>query len=149
MARTKYADYISHYMGWCKLLDNSNKSLLKFSFTMVFNTPTMIIHYSLRKLFKGLLIIFIYMGDMIIINGDKKLIIDLKAYLHSKFHMNDLGTIKYFLRLNLRDQSLAYSLIQGNMYWRSYPNVVYKDVSSLTFPWSHILHFPLESMIPP
>ena len=37
------------------------------------------------------------MDDIVITGSDSKGILSLKSFLHSKFHTNDLGMLKYFL----------------------------------------------------
>ena len=47
------------------------------------------------------LAILIYADDMIIARNDAAELSDLKRYLHTQFHMKDLGQLKYFLRLEI------------------------------------------------
>lgn len=59
--------------------------------------------YSLFTLKKGSSIIYVlvYVDDLIIGGNDPTLISKFKAYLNRKFHMKDLGVLKYFLGIEV------------------------------------------------
>ncbi|CAM8929329.1 unnamed protein product [Rhodiola kirilowii] len=59
--------------------------------------------YSLFTLEKGADFIFllVYVDDVIITGTSHALIDDIKAYIHHKFQIKDLGTLKYFLGLEV------------------------------------------------
>lgn len=56
----------------------------------------MIIQYFINDLRLELLFLVIYVDD-IVITRDNEGISSLKSFLHTKFHMKDLGHLKYFL----------------------------------------------------
>jgi len=72
-------------------------SLRKFGFTQFFND------HSRFTLIKGtsFLALFVYLDDMVIAGNDFLQIQKLKNYLSICFSMKDLGTLKYFLGLEL------------------------------------------------
>jgi len=41
--------------------------------------------------------LLVYVNDIIMIGNHLGMIIDIKAYLHTQFHIKDLGDLKYFL----------------------------------------------------
>ena len=45
----------------------------------------------------GGILLVAYVDDIVIIGSDSKGISSLKSFLHSQFHIKDLGTLKYFL----------------------------------------------------
>ena len=44
-----------------------------------------------------IILLAVYMDDIVITRSDCRGIISLKSFLHSQFHTKDLGTLKYFL----------------------------------------------------
>jgi hypothetical protein len=48
-----------------------------------------------------LIIIFLYVGDLILTRSDSKILIHLKTNLKNKFEMTDLGHLHYFLRIQV------------------------------------------------
>ena len=51
------------------------------------------------------LVVLIYVDDMIITGNSPQTLNDLKKYLHTQFHMKDLGDWKYFLGLEIKKSS--------------------------------------------
>ena len=45
----------------------------------------------------GIILLVVYVDDIVITGSDSKGISSLKSFLHSQFHTKDLGTLKYFL----------------------------------------------------
>jgi hypothetical protein len=72
-------------------------SLRKFGFTQSSND------HSLFTLVKGIsfIYLFVYIDDMVIVGNDFLQIYKLKNYLSTCFSIKDLGTLKYFLGLEL------------------------------------------------
>nr|XP_019707767.1 uncharacterized protein LOC109506158 [Elaeis guineensis] len=65
-----------------------------------------------RKTDKGIILLLLYVDDMVIIGEDSEGILKLKASLHSKFEMKDLGSLDYFLGLEVTTQSSGLILSQ-------------------------------------
>lgn len=59
----------------------------------------------------------VYVDDMLITGNNEQEIIKLKSNLSDHFHMKDLGEIKYFLGIELRDQMKAFSFLKENTPW--------------------------------
>ena len=56
--------------------------------------------------------LIVYVDDILITGNDKKAITEFKEYLHSTFHIKDLGTPKYFLGIEIARSSEGISLSQ-------------------------------------
>ncbi|KAJ4754029.1 Retroelement pol polyprotein-like [Rhynchospora pubera] len=50
---------------------------------------------------KAFLAILIYVDDLVIAGNDSEVICDFKKYMSTMFHMKDLGTLKYFLGIEI------------------------------------------------
>ena len=55
----------------------------------------------LKKTKGAYLAVLVYVDDMLIVGDSKADIVALKQFLNSKFHMKDLGDIRYFLGLEI------------------------------------------------
>jgi len=51
--------------------------------------------------------VLVYVDDMIIASSNQHMIAKIKQYLHSKFHMKDLGKLRYFLGLEIAQSDLG------------------------------------------
>lgn len=73
--------------------------------------------YSLFSYIRGSVIlhVLVYVDDLIISGPDPATIARFKAYLHSCFHMKDLGTLKYFLASRSPAVLLVCFLVNVNM----------------------------------
>ena len=76
-------------------------TLLKFAF-LESNYDTSVF---LHKTEIRVVILLMYVNDIIITSTDLVLISQLKQYLHDSFHMKDLGTLTYFLGLEIATSS--------------------------------------------
>ena len=45
----------------------------------------------------GIILLVVYVDDIVIIGSDFKDILSIKSFFHTQFHIKDLGTLKYFL----------------------------------------------------
>ena len=55
-------------------------------------------HSAFHKNFSsGIILLLVYVDDIVITKSDSKGILSLKSFLHSQFHIKDLGMLKYFL----------------------------------------------------
>ncbi|CAH9142426.1 unnamed protein product, partial [Cuscuta epithymum] len=70
--------------------------------------------YSLFSLQRGSvhLHVLIYVDDLILAGNDSSVIAQFKSYLHSCFHMKDLGMLKYFLGIEVARNSEGLLLCQ-------------------------------------
>ena len=50
-----------------------------------------------RKSDAGIILLVVYVDDIVITGDDNEGILNLKSFLHTKFHTKDLGLLKYFL----------------------------------------------------
>nr|XP_019708776.1 uncharacterized protein LOC109506326 [Elaeis guineensis] len=66
----------------------------------------------IRKTDKGIILLLLYVDDIVITGDDSEGILKLKAPLHSKFEMKDLGSLGYFLGLEVITQSFGLILSQ-------------------------------------
>ncbi|KAG5547345.1 hypothetical protein RHGRI_013130 [Rhododendron griersonianum] len=67
----------------------------------------------IRKSASGIIFLLLYVDDMIITGDDTIGISDLKAFLNKQFQMKDLGTVSYFLGLEISSTSDGYYLTQA------------------------------------
>ena len=44
-----------------------------------------------------IILLVVYVDDIVITRSDSKCILPVKSFLHSQFHIKDLGMLKYFL----------------------------------------------------
>lgn len=58
----------------------------------------------LRKTSKGLVVLLVYVDDIVITGSDVEAISEIQKFLHSTFHMKDLGQLTYFLGLEVHHQ---------------------------------------------
>ena len=58
------------------------------------------------------LALLIYVDDMILAASNETVLAELKYYLHSKFHMKDLGVLSYFLGLEITSSPKGFFLCQ-------------------------------------
>ena len=56
--------------------------------------------------------VLVYVDDMIIAGSNQHMIAKIQQYLHSKFHMKDLGKLIYFLGLEIAQSDLSIYLCQ-------------------------------------
>jgi hypothetical protein len=66
----------------------------------------------LCKTLIGLVILLVYVDDIVITGTDSTLIGPLKQNLQASFHMKDLGSLKYFLGLEVHTDSSGIFLNQ-------------------------------------
>nr|XP_019704690.1 uncharacterized protein LOC109505615 [Elaeis guineensis] len=59
-----------------------------------------------RKTYKGLILLLLYVDDIIITGDDSIGIMQLKKSLHQTFEMKDLGPLRYFLGLEVSNHAL-------------------------------------------
>ncbi|CAM8992435.1 unnamed protein product [Rhodiola kirilowii] len=84
------------------------EALLKFGFTQSLND------YSLFTLQEGteFIILLVYVNDVLLTCTSLVLIDNIKAFIHDKFKIKDLGTLKYFLGLEVARNSTGVFLHQ-------------------------------------
>ena len=67
----------------------------------------------IRHTSTGIILILLYVDDMIITGDDPAGICDLQKFLNQQFEMKDLGTLSYFLGLEVTSSSDGYYLSQA------------------------------------
>jgi hypothetical protein len=83
-------------------------TLLGFSFTQSQYDSSLFIHSTSA----GIVLLLLYVDDMVITGSDHASIQRLKQQLQSAFHMKDLGTLHYFLGLDVHSTSKGIFLHQ-------------------------------------
>ena len=68
----------------------------------------------------GIIVLIIYV-DIVIIGSDMIDISSLKSFLHGHFHAKDLGTLKYFLGVEVMRSKHGILYPKGNMCWIDCP----------------------------
>ena len=63
----------------------------------------------------------VYMDDIVITGCDSKGFSSLKSFLHIQFHTKDLGTLKYFLGVEVMRNKHEICYLKGNMCLICYP----------------------------
>jgi hypothetical protein len=67
----------------------------------------------IRRTDRGIILLLLYIDDMIIAGDDSIGILELKQFLSQHFEMKDLGTLSYFLGLEISSSSDGYYLTQA------------------------------------
>ena len=80
-----------------------------FGFSSSFHHTTLLI----RKFDTSLILLLLYVDNMIITWDDQFGISDFKNFLHQQFEMKDLGSLSYFLGLEVSSSSTGYFLFQA------------------------------------
>ncbi|CAJ2645987.1 unnamed protein product [Trifolium pratense] len=115
-------DLFSSYKGVCKLkrslyglkqaprawYEKFRSTLLGFSFTQSQYDSSLFIHSTSA----GIVLLLLYVDDMVITGSDLASIQRLKQQLQSAFHMKDLGTLHFFLGLEVHSTSKGILLHQ-------------------------------------
>jgi hypothetical protein len=85
-------------------------------------------NYSLfiRKQGKSFTALLIYVDDILITGNDPVSITDIKKFLHNKFHLKDLGKLKYFLGIEISTSRTGIFISQ-----RKYALEIIKDAGLL------------------
>ncbi|RVW29321.1 Retrovirus-related Pol polyprotein from transposon RE1 [Vitis vinifera] len=68
----------------------------------------------LRKSDMGIVVLLVYVDDIVITGSDSALLGQLKTHLSESFHMKDLGSLTYFLGLEVHHSPSGISLNQHN-----------------------------------
>jgi len=71
-----------------------------FLLNMAFDTACQIMQ-CLSVVYIGVIVLIIYVDDIVIYESDSVGIVDLKAYLSRQFHTKYLGTLRYFLGIEV------------------------------------------------
>lgn len=65
-----------------------------------------------KKQDSNLMVLLVYVDDIIVTCNKLQPIVDLKAFLHAKFKIKDLGPLKYFFSLEVARSKQGTSLCQ-------------------------------------
>ncbi|XP_049935326.1 uncharacterized mitochondrial protein AtMg00810-like [Nymphaea colorata] len=88
---------------------------------------------------KQFIVILVYVDDLIIAGNDEPGIASVKQYLHSKFHIKDLGILKYFLGIEVARAPSGIFLSQ-----RKYIVEILKDAGLMG---AKPMDFPMEQKL--
>jgi hypothetical protein len=83
-------------------------TLLQFSFQQSKSDTSLF----LRKTDMGIVVLLVYVDDIVIIGSDSALLGQLKTHLSKSFHMKDIGSLTYFLGLEVHRSPSGISLNQ-------------------------------------
>jgi hypothetical protein len=119
-------------------------ALLKYGFTQSYSDYSL---FTLRRDSTELYVL-VYVDDLIISGNDNKSIVSFKSYLSTCFHMKDLGTLKYFLGIEVARNSNGIFLCQ-----RKYTLDIIAEAGLLGskpvgFPLEQNHHLPLATGTP-
>ena len=102
----KFVAFVVLFMASSRLLELGLKSLAQQGFTSSpHDTPLFV-----RRSSAGITLILLYVDDMIITRDDSAGIHSLQHFLSQHFEMKDLGTLSYFLGLEVTSSSNGYYL---------------------------------------
>ncbi|RVX06561.1 Retrovirus-related Pol polyprotein from transposon RE1 [Vitis vinifera] len=88
--------------------DKFRTTLLQFSFRQSKYDTSLF----LRKSDMGIVVLLVYVDDIVITGSDSALLSQLKTHLSESFHMKDLGSLTYFLGLEVHHSPSGISLNQ-------------------------------------
>lgn len=108
--------------------DKFRSTLISFSFIQSQHDSSLF----LCKTSKGIVLLLIYVDDIVITGTDSTLISQLQEHLRQSFHMKDLGSLQYFLCLEVHS-TVAGLFLHYYKYTRDLISLlVYKMVAHLT-----------------
>jgi len=73
-----------------------------------------------KKFASDITALLVYVDDVVLTSNNIAEINVVKAHLHSRFHIKDLGHIKYFLGLEVSRSLDSLVSIKGNTVWTSF-----------------------------
>ena len=93
-----------------KLVGNGSLNCLLLSLVMV--SFSLKYDYSMFTRVQGdvIIVILVYVDDILVASNSLQAIIDFKEFLHDQFKLKDVGTLKYFLGLEVAITSKGISL---------------------------------------
>ena len=59
-----------------------------------------------------IIVILVYVDDILVVINNLQVVIDFKEFMHDRFKLKDLGSLKYFLFLEVARSSKGISLCQ-------------------------------------
>ena len=92
--------------------------------------------------------LLVYVDDIIIIGSNPKEVHALKVKLDQVFSLKDLGTLNYFLGVEVRQTTIGIHLSQGKYISDLLQKVKMAEAKSLSTPMVHGLHLSLSSADP-
>ena len=92
-------------MALSKLLDSRTLSSHKPFSNLVSLSPNRITRCLLKGLVRNFVVIVLYVDDIIVAGPDVDVLTETKTFLHSQFKLKDLGSLKFFLGLEIAHSS--------------------------------------------
>ena len=105
----KFAAFVVLFMASSRLLELGLKSLAQQGFISSPHDTTLFV----RRSSAGIILILLYVDDMIITRDDSAGIRSFQHFLSQHFEMKDLGTLSYFLGLEVTLSSDGYYIFQA------------------------------------
>ena len=93
--------------AWYSKLD---EYLLSMGFERSMNEPTLYV----RRVDEHILIVSVYVDDLLITGNQEKLVEEFKINMRTKFEMNELGLLSYFLGMEITQSNQGSFLCQKN-----------------------------------
>ena len=82
----------------------------------------------------GIVVLLVYVDDIVITGSDSALLGQLKTHISESFHMKDLGSLTYFLGLEVHQVPLVFLSINISMQVTWWLQLVYKGLLLLILP---------------
>ena len=101
----------------CAWYNRIDAYLLNNGFNKCDSEPTLYLKESEGKI----LIVVLYVDDLIFTGSDDFLIADFKQVMKSEFEMNDLGLLRYFLGIEVKQTEMEFLSLKKSMwqkFWR-------------------------------
>lgn len=107
-----------------------SEALLQFGFTQTFSDSYLFVFKQDSKI----VMLLVYVDDMVLTINDKDLISQVTAFLSSKFNIKDLGSLKYFLGIEIARSSAGIYLNQRKYSLDIIRDVGYMDAKTAQVP---------------
>ena len=95
-----FAKFINLYTGCTNPADSGMPSSPQLLFPMVLFKAQLITLF-VQKTSDSFTALLVYVDDIVLTSNNLSAINNIKSYLHSQFHIKDLGNLKYFLRFEV------------------------------------------------
>jgi hypothetical protein len=117
--------------------DKFRTPLLQFSFKQSKYDTSLF----LWKSDMSIVLLLVYVDDIVITGSDSTLLDQLKTHLSESFHMKDLGSLTYFLGLEVHRGTPSIPSINISMPVTWWLQLVFKRLLLLILPWNYMSSF--------